>query len=568
MKTLNFKLSFVFAAIAIYLSYFAFSKEQIQNYYLNSAYFLIFIIFGLWVYKVWTALPSYSQICKFIKSNKFAILLSGLITILIFVRFKSEIRILADETNLLSISKSMTMYSYNILNIKSEITKNYTSIPISSEINKRPLLFPFILSIIHLILGYNYINAFILNGLCTFCILFCLFYLISSYFNKSYGYLSILLLSSYPIIVVCATSAGFEIFNLCWSLILIISIRNFFIKKSAIYAELVIYTSLLFAQTRYESSIIIPVVIFFIWKYLKKDEFNKLSFIFSIFPLFCINLVWLNKLTYTNDNFEFGNEVAIYSIKYFIPNLLNSIKFFLGIEKQYGIIEILSIISLSVIFIQIIKIKQTYQNLINNKFLIFIFMFYILHLFTRFCFIGGNIPKSVIFYRLAIIFIPIYIIMTIYYLYNIEHKYNLNKNWFVIYSIFLIIFSWSNFRINDHLYLHFMRNYLHTLNQLTERNFTNKTNYILISPLSNFLIPLNYNSIEPNYFNFYENNFKNDIAINKTWQYAVIIDVSFIENGYEYKGLKNEFLNNLIVQREFLGGNIKLYIWNPNNSEY
>ncbi len=158
--------------------------------------------------------------------------------------------------------------------------------------------------------------------------------------------------------------------------------------------------------------------------------------------------------------------------------------------------------------------------------------------------------------------------MTIYYLYNIEHKYNLNKNWFVIYSIFLIIFSWSNFRINDHLYLHFMRNYLHTLNQLTERNFTNKTNYILISPLSNFLIPLNYNSIEPNYFNFYENNFKNDIAINKTWQYAVIIDVSFIENGYEYKGLKNEFLNNLIVQREFLGGNIKLYIWNPNNSEY
>lgn len=567
MKTLNFKLSFVFAAVAIYLSYFAFPKEQIQNYYINSAYFFIFIIFGIWVYKVWKVLPSYSQIYKFIKSNKIAILLSIFITILIFVRFKSEIRILADETNLLSISKSMTKYSYNILNIKSEITKNYTSIPTSSEINKRPLLFPFMLSILHFLLGYSYINAFILNGICIFCILFCLFYLISTYFNKSYGYISILLLSSYPIIVVCVTSAGFEIFNLCWSLFLIISIRNFFIKKSAIHAELAIYTSLLFAQTRYEGSIIIPVVIFFIWKYLKKDEFNKLSFIFSIFPLFCISLVWLNQITY-NQHFELESNSAIYSISYFMPNLLSSIKFFLGLEKQYGMIEILSIISLSVIVIQIIKIKQTYHYLINNKFLIFILLFYILHLLTRFCFIGGDIAKSVIFYRLAIIFIPIFIVITIYYLYNIEHKYNLNKNWFLIITIFLIMFSWSNFRISDHLYLHFMRNYLHTLNQLTERYFTNKTNYILISPLSNFLIPLNYNSIEPNYFNFYKNSFKNDIAINKTWQYAVIIDVSFIENGYEYKGLKNEFLNNLIVQREFLGGNIKLYIWNPNNSEY
>lgn len=560
----SIKILFIISILAVYFGFFAFDSAQMENFYINYAHFFVGICLSIWIYKS-SQLFSKCVIFNFIKNNKYSLFFSFFLVIILFSSCKSDLRMLADETNLIGTSKGIFNYNKSILDL-AQIKINDDYYLLKSKIDKRPLLYPFLLSIIHNIIGYSINNSYILNGICAFIILIIFNYLLNKQLGNFYGYISMFIVCSFPIFILCVTSSGFEVFNIYGAFIYFLAIYVFSKHNTAKYAEFLVYTSILFGYTRYEEAIFIFFTIIYVAYCLKKDEYNKFSIFFIIFPLLCLPIAWLNRTTYLNSNFEFGDNAKIFSIEYFISNFTHSIKFFLGLNSDYGMNKIIFLLSIAMLIILLIKHKYIKRIIFENKQLSTnIIIFILFHIVIRFCFIDGNLSKFWPTYRLGIIFIPIIAYLSSLYLYIIIKKYNLPKSVCIVFILSIFIYSLS-LANNNRSYKQMPYVSKHKLiKKILKTNFPNKHDYVLVFKFSNFFSVYDYNVITPEIFN------KNiDLFLkNKYWQYIIFIeDFPKNETNNKEKIIYNSIFNNnlnrkLLFSRDYFGGHLNVYKFKP-----
>ena len=223
--------------LAFYLGFSAFSTEKMGSLYINWVYYILIANILLWFLAVIeTKSKNWCNECiNYCRKHKWAILLAFLLTLCGALVSKPEFRILADETNLLSVSQSLyedreckhltsaTYYYYGFKNV------------INYEIDKRPALFSLTVSFVHSLSGYRPENSFFVNILSCFFSLLIFYNLVTSRFGRFWGKCAMILLSAYPLWVLYYTSAGFEVFNLLFSLILLWYMAKF-IRSTVFYA--------------------------------------------------------------------------------------------------------------------------------------------------------------------------------------------------------------------------------------------------------------------------------------------------------------------------------------------
>lgn len=228
------------------------ATQNMKFIFIHFSYYIMLALFLLWVFisaKVLKAhlQPFSTQVRKHWKGALFCLLVSGFL----FAVVPPDYRVLSDETNLVGVSKSMT-FKKTVTNTTEGYWYYRTFYPENDGIEKRPLMFPFFASLAHTFTGYRHTNVFGVN----FVFLVFIFLLTYLYFKKIAGswaaYAAVLLLSSQPLISLCAASGGMDTMALLFFMIVFMSLGWYLAKPDADKLLFLWIQLLMFINVRYE----------------------------------------------------------------------------------------------------------------------------------------------------------------------------------------------------------------------------------------------------------------------------------------------------------------------------
>ena len=247
-------------------------------FYAKTSYYLLFALCVIWLIH----LSRYLEILDFSLKKFFPAYAAGIglafaMTCIVFLTIPVQFKILADETNLLSVSQSMLYYkeAYRI-----SMAHYYHNglIPLEVDIPSRPLLFPFVTGLIHAVLGYQPQNVFILNFLVIFVLLAGVYITTRKCLDTYSAVAAMFLILACPVVPICGTSGGYDLFSTLFFAISILALYDF-LKEPAAQSLGFIWASLLmFANIRYEYCILFLLILgpsfpFIKLKYFKSNAY-------------------------------------------------------------------------------------------------------------------------------------------------------------------------------------------------------------------------------------------------------------------------------------------------------
>ena len=555
----NIVLLLIFTVISIYIGFFAFDKNEMFFIYGNYVFYFISITFFIWAYLLIDFLIcNKSKLLKFIDSHKSAIFTSGIFVALFFFISPPEYRILADEANLLSTSKSLYEKNNVFVSIE-EIELLGEKQYFSFSMDKRLVFFPYVLHLIHCIKGYSPNNVYIVNAFASFGCLFFIYFLIQRLWGKYYGYIALLLLASYPLFIRYSMSAGYDVFNLFCALFSFYIFCLFCKNNSLQYANLLIYSVALLSYTRYECSIIAIIVLFVALIILKKEELGKKCYVFCVYPLLFIPNAWIMFFANTNTYLQVEKGESVFSLDYLINNLSNAFYFFLELDSRQETVFIIALMAILSVFLLLVKISKNKLNFVTKikeyKFHLFIIgVFLFIQIIIKFSYKFGDltIDENA---RFGMTILPYIIFMAIFFIYNIVRIRINYKKIIIMLLIFNMLQYWAktqnNFTTkgNGIGYLVFKH-----LRSFIGENFKNKNDFIVVSDYSNYLTPLKYNSISIETLNKNFALLKGYIKENKYWNKLIVVQI--LENGiYEKECVVNKENNFEVIYEKALKDN-------------
>lgn len=326
IKTYLFPLIAIVTFI-ILLAVSSYSKVTMKEFFAQGSYYIITFIFVLWIYHAITwARKNEFKLDQFTKRNIVGIVLSLLLTIVVFKSVEVGFKTLSDETNLLAVSKSMELEK-TIYNVTSGKFYYWNFHSTNRELPIRPLFFPYVVSLMHTMTGYDYKNPFILNGIILFLFLLTIFVVTKIYADSYTGVSAMFLALSYPILSVHATCAGFDLFSTFVFLLCFIGLADFLKNRSS---EALGFTWILFvvlSHIRYESMIYFPFLIGFLFyfKCIKMDDLKKNMFTIAATPLMFLPLFWQFVVTFGKAN-ESTDQGEMFTIQYFVQHFITFVK--------------------------------------------------------------------------------------------------------------------------------------------------------------------------------------------------------------------------------------------------
>lgn len=423
----------LFLSAGIYTASFI-KKEWARAAFSYGGYYIIFVMVLLWaLFLAWAAKYYKINAKGFFKSNLPGIIAAGVLCVITAIAVKPSFKVLCDEANLLSVSKSM-FYEKKTDNVTMGKWYYDNYYPFNIETEKRPMLFPFFTQIIHAVSGYRVENVFVLNSVVLFMLLL-LVYTIMKYFTGNIWALSaVILVASQPLVTILASSGGFDLFAALFIIICFMCLW-WFLKEPTAMKFQILYLSLLMAvHIRHEGLLMFITVIgmLFLFRYVKSKYITENGgIIFALTPLLLLPIFWQRILI--QDPFEANKgELAfafehffkhslvffqtLFNVKYFLPyaGLVNLIgfmgllwaiyKFIMGdILKEQTALHLAAIIS-CVLMVYWIFFTSFYRGIIDHPscaryFIIFYIALPLLAVYflTNFSYLKYNAYYGIIF---------------------------------------------------------------------------------------------------------------------------------------------------------------------------
>jgi len=230
--------------------------------------------------------------------------------------------VLSDEANLMEVSKCL-LYEKKADKVSMGKWHYDNFYPIHRYMAKRPLGFPFFTHIIHAVSGYRVENAFVLNGIALFLILFLIYAVIKKNLGALWAISAVILVASQPLVVQTATSAGFDPLATL-STIAIFLILHWFLEKPEPNRFQLLWISLLMhANIRQEGGLISLIILVFLFcmRYIKLGLFKTRTSFIYVFTPFILLLTFWQRVLVTNPYENYGTPAI--STKYLIENTLS-----------------------------------------------------------------------------------------------------------------------------------------------------------------------------------------------------------------------------------------------------
>lgn len=345
-------------AFFVLLIYSLADRKAMFGLFSSVSYYLIFLILVVWVIQTVLLIKSLNISIKALLQKYWpGILVALIMTSLVFASVRVGFKTLSDETNLLSVSASM-LNDKTVLN--TTMAKNYYGNlnPINSEIEKRPLMFPFMVHLLHSLAGFRYQNAFVFNFITLFLLLTGVYIIVRQFSDAPSSIAAMFLILSYPVVTIYGTSGGFDLLSSAF-FVLLMAAAGYFIQNPSSVAFSFIFASLLvFTNIRYESIIFLAVLPLLLFRRIKWQYFRDYSYLFFITPLVSLPYLWQRLLK--PGAYQNPEDIPILSVASFLKN--TTIFFINLIDFKYflpyaGFVSIAGIIIFIYLIIDILRKK-------------------------------------------------------------------------------------------------------------------------------------------------------------------------------------------------------------------
>ena len=238
-----------------------------------------------------------AELVAWVKENWPGLVVAAVVTLVAWRAIHPGLWILSDEANLVGTSKNLFSSRTATFTVSG---KNYYDSywDIDVAIDRRPTLFPFLVSLVHVVRGYSYQNAFLANLL-----LLPAFVLVSYRLAKSmggqtsgetFGLLASLLVVAHPVTLVSVRSGGFDFLALFFSLLVIKSLWDHLRAPGAASLAILWMNLCLFAEIRYESALfLVPVVaLLLVFRLADRSLLGPYAFIYALTPAYLSPRIW------------------------------------------------------------------------------------------------------------------------------------------------------------------------------------------------------------------------------------------------------------------------------------
>lgn len=329
--------------------------------FVGKRYMLAVILFFLYFLVKALSPLNWKTFVKLLSCHLLAITVVTLCTLYLHLHFDQKFSILFDEYALSSTAMSMHFDQAVYVQTASLVDKNETLRNIGF-VDKRPILFPFLISTVHLIFGFHPENVFWLNSFLTFLLLCLLYSTVCQICDKRSGIFAILLITTLPLLAQNSTGGGFEVLNLCLISTLLLCGFNYMKQSGTGGLDLLIIVSVLLANCRYESILyaVVPAVLF-ILKGIKERAF-KLTW-FSVFsPLLLIPPLLSYSILQADDRFKQTNGAAMFSSSHLCDNLIAASTYLFDWGNRYSNSILLSIFGCLAVTCFVVKFIFCFRN--------------------------------------------------------------------------------------------------------------------------------------------------------------------------------------------------------------
>lgn len=298
-------------------------KKATELFVSSSSYYLILGLCCLWVWAAHKVLAeSKVSVREFLFTKRFGFLSALLITICVFLSVDPTYHTLSDETDLIATSKSM-FYDKTIYNSRMGKWHSGFYNSLFNDVPRRPILFPFAIHLVHQVIGYSYVNGFIVNFLTLFSLLMLAYLVIQPKLGAQAGVGTMLLVAAQPVVAIHAASSGFDLFAATVTMGMLFVLYFYLRSPSSSKLFLLWLSLLLLLNSRYECFIYAPVVAIglLVARQLRFGDIKNYFSGYCVSLFFVLPFFWQTLLT---DSKEYRNSTdteSVFSFEHFTNHL-------------------------------------------------------------------------------------------------------------------------------------------------------------------------------------------------------------------------------------------------------
>ncbi len=351
---------FIISVIAAFvLNFVVFDTEQSLQVVRYGGYWIITVSFVLFCFTLFPVIKSFwHETSGFFSWGLFSVIF--VLGLLLFVHEPWGYKVLMDELNL--VVTSLAMHLDREVIIPLALQRVGGELFFGSElVDKRPVFFPYLLSVLHDLTGYRPSNVFVLNGLLSFCLVG-LLYLLGQKISqcRKGGVMAVVMIVSLPLVALNATGAGFELLNLVMILLVMLLAVQYLQQRDDSTMNALVLAGVLLAHTRYESALYVfavGAVILIGWSY---EGRVRLTWSFLLAPLLLVlRLLQLKSFGVSEGLWVLRDREVPFSLSFVKENLDSALVYFFSISRYQTNSIVLSLVAgVSLVFFLVFLMKR------------------------------------------------------------------------------------------------------------------------------------------------------------------------------------------------------------------
>jgi hypothetical protein len=263
---------------------------------------------------------------RFFNTIWFPAVAAALINGAIFAAVRPAFRVLEDETQLMNTSRSFfeeRAFQTPLQAVSGGLAMKF----VSARVPIRPPLFPYLVSLVHSLLGYSPEHAFALNFIVSYGLLFAVIVYGRFVKDTAFGVTAACLLASFPVYALTVASAGFDSLNALIVLLIIVQSNRFISTARAVDLEMVVLLCALGSLCRYETIALVAPVSVGLGLLSPPRAFAGLPKRIWLTPLFFVPVI-VHRIAVRLDARSTGEARDLFRAAYAWPNARHALGFF------------------------------------------------------------------------------------------------------------------------------------------------------------------------------------------------------------------------------------------------
>lgn len=228
-----------------------------------------------------------------LEDNWPGVLVALTVTAIAGLAIEPALRMLSDEANLAGTAKNLFASKTPTFTVSGKYY--YESFwDVDVAIDRRPTLFPFLVSLAHTFLGYSYRNVFLFNLLVLPAFVLVSYRLAKSLGGETFAIVASILVAAHPATLLAVRSGGFDFFATFFALLVIKSLLDYTREQSPGNLAILWLNLCVFAEIRYESALfIVPVAaLLLMFKMLRLSTLRPYALVYAATPVYLLPRIW------------------------------------------------------------------------------------------------------------------------------------------------------------------------------------------------------------------------------------------------------------------------------------